>query len=493
MSGCRLAVDEARGESHGTAPRAGGTLTMAVNIDADPAAAQSQLTSSITWRRLVFETLTAYDENGIPQPQLATGWEFSEGGRVLTLRLRPDVLLHSGRAVDARDVIYSLGRTADPDARSQGRSIASVIADMTADDPHTVRIRLQRPASNLFDLFELASVIDHESANDLARGTSVIGTGPFTWESWTPGDSLHLTRNPHYRVPGRPYLDRIEQSTIIDPTALVTAIRGGRAHVGYGSAPLDAKGLSADGRFEIGLSAGAAYSLGLDVLAPPFTDIRVRQAIGYAIDRERIRTQVFAGYGEASSLWWTRNEPGWDETQSTTYRYDPELARSMIAAAGATGKRIVMDVRGLVSVRSMAEIVRYDLEAVGLGVQIQILDSATFDQRLATGKLNPLWATAFGIADLGAATLVSSIPPFLPSGNASHFRADAYQAIVHTALTAPPDKRKASVHALGAYLQEQAFDHSLVVAPLMTLRSRRVRDAAQTRLGALVLDNAYLV
>jgi peptide/nickel transport system substrate-binding protein len=493
LSGCRLAVDEARGATRGTGPRSGGTLMIAVNYDADPAAAQSQLTTSVTWRRLVFETLTAYDGDGIPRPRLAAGWDFSEGGRVVTLHLRPDVLLHSGRALDARDVIASLRRTAEPAARSQGRSIASVITDMTQDDPLTVRLRLKRPAGNLFDLFELASIMDHESVAGLASGTSVIGTGPFVWESWTPGDSLRLTRNTRYRSPGRPYLDRIEQSTIADPTALITAIRGGRAHIAYGPAPLDAKGLSADSRFEVGQSASAAYAVGLDTQAAPFTDLRVRQAIGYAINRERISTQVFAGYGEASSLWWTRNEAGWDAAQSKTYRYDPDRARSMIAQAGAAGTQLVMDARGLPSVRSMAEIVRYDLEAVGLGVRIQMLDNATFDERLVAGTLNPLWAAAFGIADLGAATLVSSIPAFLPAKNASHFRADAYRSVVQAALTATPDTRAASVHALGAYLQEQAFNHSLVVAPVVNVRSRRVRDAAQTRLGALILDNAYLV
>jgi peptide/nickel transport system substrate-binding protein len=493
MSGCRLAVDEARGDSPQGGPRTGGTLTIAANYDADPSAAQSQLTSSISWRRLVFETISEYDDQGVPQPRLATGWEFTEGGRVVTLHLRPDVPLHSGRTMDARDVMYSLRRPTEPAARSQGRSIASVINDMTADGPLTVRLRLDRPASNLFDLFELASIIDHEGADGIADGSALIGTGPFIWESWTPGSSLVLTRNPHYRVPGRPYLDRVEQSTITDATALVTAIRGGRAHVGFGAAPLDAKGLSADGRFEIAPSAAAAYSLGLTVTEPPFTDIRVRQAIGYAVDRERIRTQVFAGYGEASSLWWTRKEPGWDDAQSLTYRHDPERARSMITEAGAAGSPIVMDVMSLLSVRSMAEIVRYDLEAVGLPVQIRVLDILEFNERLAAGRLAPLWATAFGLADLGAATLVSSIPAFLPGRNASHFDSDGYRALVRSALTAAPDEHAASVVALGAYLQEQAFDHSLVVAPLMNVRSRRVRDAGQTRLGALVLDDAYLV
>jgi peptide/nickel transport system substrate-binding protein len=493
LGGCRLAVDEARGASQQSGPRTGGTVTVAVNYDADPMAAQSQLTSSISWRRLVFETLSAYDDQGVPRPQLATGWDFSDGGRVATLHLQRDVLLHSGRAMDARDVMYSLRRPTEPAARSQGRSIASVITDMTADDPWTVRLRLERPASNLFDLFELASIIDHESADGIADGSAMIGTGPFVWESWTPGDSLLLSRNPRYRVPGRPYIDRVEQSAITDATALVTAIRGGRAQIGFGAAPLDAKGLSADGRFEIAPSAAAAYSLGLTVTEPPFTDVRVRQAIGYAVDRERIRTQVFAGYGEASSLWWTRKEPGWNDAQSQTYRYDPDRARSMLSESGVDGSPIVMDVTSLLAVRSMAEIVRYDLEAVGLPVQIRVLDTQDFNERLAGGRMAPLWATGFGMADLGAATLLSSIPAFLPARNASQFSADAYQSLVSSALTAAPEERTGSVFALGAYLQEQAFDHSLVVAPLMNVRSRRVRDASQTRLGALILDDAYLV
>jgi len=494
LSGCRLAVAEARGDTGaGDGPRAGGTLMVAVNSDPAPAAAQSQLTTSMTWRRLVFETLSSYDDNGVPQPALATGWELGEGGRVVTIDLRRDVLLHSGRPMDARDVMYSLKRPAEPASGSQVRSIAALITDMTADDPWTVRVRLSRPAANLFDLFELASIIDHESGAGLADGSAVIGTGPFRWESWVPGSSLSMVRNPHYRVQGRPYLDRIQQTTIGDATALVTAVRGSRAQVAYGTAPLDAKGLSADGRFTVVPSAAAAYSVGITVTEAPFTDVRVRQAIGYAIDRERINSSVFAGYGEASSLWWTRRDPGWSEAQSRAYTFDPDRARALIEQAGAVGSEVVFDVRSILAVRSMAEIVRYDLENVGLRVRIQALDDVTFNQRLAAGKLSALWASAFGLADIGAVTFASSVPAFLPSRNASRFDSAEYRRLVDAALTADEPNRASSVRAIGSFIHEQAFDHCVVVAPLMTVQSRRLRDAGKTALGALRLDDAYLV
>jgi peptide/nickel transport system substrate-binding protein len=493
LSGCRLAVDEARGDVVDGGPRAGGTLTVAVNHDPSPAAAQSQLTTSMTWRRLVFETLSSYDAGGVPQPSLAAGWQLDEGGRLVTVNLRRDVLLHSGRPMDAHDVMYSLTRPAEPAARSQVRSIAELISDMTADDPWTVRLRLERPASNLFDLFELAAIIDHESGDGLEDGSAVVGTGPFVWESWTPGSSLSLARNARYRVPQRPYLDRVEQSTIGDGTALITAVRGGRAHVAYGAAPLDAKGLSADGRFEVVRSAAAAYSVGITVTEPPFDDVRVRRAVGYAIDRERVNSSVFAGYGDPSSLWWTSKDSGWSEAQSRAYTYDPDRARALIAEAGATGREVVLDVRSILAVRSMAEIVRYDLENAGLRVRIQALDDVTFNQRLAAGKLSALWATGFGLADIGAVTFASSVPAFLPDGNASRFESDEYRRLVDAALSAAPQERAASVQAVGAHIQEEAFNQCVVVSPLMAVQSRRLRDAGQTALGALHLDDAYLV
>ncbi|SFJ45473.1 peptide/nickel transport system substrate-binding protein [Amycolatopsis sacchari] len=492
LGGCRLAVNEARG-ADGGGPRQGGTLILAVNSEPTPARVQSQGPTSTTWRDLVFETLTAYDSSGTPQPALATSWELADGGRTVTLRLRDDVRFHTGRPMTAQDVMFSLRRTTQPAAQSQVSSISKLIKDMSAPDAHTVVLRLSRQASNLFDLFQFCSVVDEESARGLDDGSAVIGTGPFRWESWTPGSQLTLVRNTDYRVPGRPYLDRIEQPLITDPTALVTAIRGGRAHIAYGVGPMDARGLSTDDRFTVNQGISVAYSAGMNVTKPPFDKVEVRQAVGYAVDRKRALNQIFAGYGESSSLWWTRKEPGWDAAQAATYTYDPARAKAMIAGAGAAGARVTMDVIGIQAARSLAEVVRYDLEAAGLRVAVRVLDTVDFTRRMANSSLEgELFLNGYGLSDMSAATFVSSVPAFALK-NASRFESPEYATVMNQVLTASPGQRQPAVRRLGTYLQEQAFEQCFLVTQAVNVQSNRVRDLGQTAVGSFVLTDTYLV
>lgn len=491
-SGCRLAVDEARGAAAGNTPRGGGTLVIAVGLEPKPVAAQAQQANSTTWRRLIFETLTAYDSGGTPRPLLATHWKLSDGGRTIAMKLRDDVRFHTGRPMTAEDVIFSLKRTMDPAAVTQAKSVSDLITDMTADGDHELRIRLSRPASNLFDMFELAAVVDRETEAGLASGRQVIGTGPFVWKSWTPGSQLTLVRNRHFHTPGRPYLDRIEQPYISDPTALVTAIRSGRADIAYGAAPLDAKGASEDERYVIDIGVTVDYAVNMNVRLRPFDDVRVRQAVGYAVDRARILDQVFAGYGRTSSLWWTEKEKGWSAREAGAYTYDPARARRMITDAGAAGAEVTIDVLGIATAQGVAQIVRYNLEAAGLRVRTRVLDPIEYTNLQTAHKLGQMFVNGYGIADLSAATLVSSHPAFA-SVNASNFRSPEYDAAIERAAAASSGERPAAVRALGAYMQREAFSQSLVNAKSTTIRSRRVRGARMTYLGAFALDDTYVV
>lgn len=191
-----------------------------------------------------------------------------------------------------------------------------------------------------------------------------------------------------------------------------------------------------------------AYVFGLNTSLPPFNDQRVRQAVGYAIDRERIVKQVFAGYGDTSSLWWSRREPGWDAAQAAAYRYDPARAKAMLRQAGAAGAQVTIDVINTLSVQSVAQIVRYDLEAAGLRVATKVYENVDFSNRVVKGALGQAYLNNVGMADMSAATIVSASPMFTPSRNPSHFDAPEYDAAVDAALTASAAGRPVAVRRL---------------------------------------------
>ncbi|GHJ40956.1 hypothetical protein Sm713_65650 [Streptomyces sp. TS71-3] len=212
----------------------------------------------------------------------------------------------------AEDVVHSLQQVSKPANASQLASLAAQFTRITASGPLEVAITLAKPlGAALFDVFEMTPIVDREGADGLRDGSRVIGTGPFRWGRWRPGVQLSLERNPHYREPGRPYIDRVEIPVITDPTALLSALRSGRAHIAQGLAALDIEALRGDRRYRaVDTKGGILMPLGLDVTQAPFDDRRVRQAVGLAIDRDRLLAQVLAGQGTATDLWWGGQEPG---------------------------------------------------------------------------------------------------------------------------------------------------------------------------------------
>ncbi|MFF0146184.1 ABC transporter substrate-binding protein [Amycolatopsis sulphurea] len=140
----------------------------------------------------MFETLIDYDRSGATQPAPATGWDLADGGRTVAVHPRDDVKFYSGRTRTAQDVMFSLQRAAQPAAQSQARSIATLIADMSAPDPHIVVIRLKAAGGKMADLFAIASIVDGVAAKGLNDDSNVIGTGLFLWQSRQQGSQLTL-------------------------------------------------------------------------------------------------------------------------------------------------------------------------------------------------------------------------------------------------------------------------------------------------------------
>jgi len=124
--------------------------------------------------------------------------------------------------------------------------------------------------------------------------TAASGTGRFEWKSYTPGGKIVLTKYADYRDAENTHLDTIQIDVIGDPTALVSAVRSGRAQYAVGVPPVDARSLSQQPGFERVTTGGSAFPIAFDVTKPPFDNKIARQAVQYAIDRDRIVEQAEA-------------------------------------------------------------------------------------------------------------------------------------------------------------------------------------------------------
>jgi peptide/nickel transport system substrate-binding protein len=490
LSGCAVAQQNAPAETTG-APVEGGTLRVAAAADAQPQFVMANRAGNWSWRRLVFESLVEKDAQAEPQPLLATSWEYNDDRTELTLELREGVTFHSGREFTADDVVFTLEQVKNPANGSQLAGVAKDIESVTATSDSEVVIDLASPSASLFDLLDLTPIVDSETWAGIADGTEVVGTGPFTWESWTPGASIELAQNEKYWSKDGPYLDEVEVSIIPDATAIQSALKAGAADVAIGMPQSDVALLADDKSFELADAGGVFYPFGIDVTQAPFDNPVARQALGYAIDRERIADQVFGGDAVVTDLWRTPESPGYPDDLAEHFEYDPEKAKELLEESGAAGANLTITFANLPVMKNLFEIVQNNLTEAGLNVTAEALDVPDYDKRQVEGTLGQSFLLLHGMVGFSSATIIDAMPS-IRQGNPSHFDTPEYSELKTAVREATEKTQAAALEELSSYMLEQSFSHIIAVAPQYHVYTAKLQDLKAASLGSIVATDAYL-
>ncbi|WP_254699107.1 ABC transporter substrate-binding protein [Rhodococcus sp. SGAir0479] len=500
-TGCASAVAELRSGaavSGDVTARRGGTVRVGL---ANDLVAGGILTSSndaiITTVGLVYETLIRYPGDSLePQPSLATSWQLAADRLSLDLRLRDDVHFHSGRRFTSADAEFALRTYADPKWTAQLRSTAATITGYDTSDPARLVLTFARPIGNIFDLLDIVPMIDRDTVAELAAGETYIGTGPFVLASRTPNSQIVFERNSNYWRPDRPYLDRVEAAVITDSSALLANVRSGRIDYTGALTYRDANNLTRLGGFSVVEEEGAEgqFYLGTNVASPALQDVRVRRAIAYAVDRERIVDEVFRGAAYPANLPWPRHSPAYDEDRNTTYTLDPDRARALLAEVGELPPIPLTYAAGSPSNETIAQIVQADLAAVGLTVELDPVENAVAVKQLIAGQFPGLWLLTHSFAQYTPATLTVSAYPFNARRNASNFTDADYLAAAEAAwpVSGEEPEALARYRAVNDQLLEHLFLIELAVVVPRLVTTSRLRGFGWTRRTEPQLADAFL-
>ncbi|MDQ6900520.1 MAG: ABC transporter substrate-binding protein [Candidatus Dormibacteraeota bacterium] len=493
LTGCTSAANSGAGTSSG--PKKGGTLHMAQVPDIIPSGLFGQNFPNTAVGRLVYNTLTEYDHKTLkPNPSLATSWQLAGDGTSLTLELRKDVKFHSGRPFGPDDVIFSIQNIQDPKRASQLRSTAAVITDASGSGS-TVKLRLSHAASNLFDLFEIMFIVDKDTLPDMLSGKNLNGTGPFVWKQWNPGDSVALSKNPNYWKSGRPYLDGVELRIIPQAQSLLSSLQAQQTELALGLAPKDYVGLKNNPAFttQVADTGDAAYYVGCNVKVPPFDRKEVRQAVAYAVDKERILKEVFSGVGNVTSIPWPKSSPAYTDAAATHYSYNPNKAKQILQSAGLTNVQAQLAFNsGSPPLSPMAQIVQFNLQQIGITTQTVSYDAAQFIQKLQAGTLPGLWVNVHGFSQLHPATLIVSAFPFNAAKNASNLNDPVYVDLANQAFRASEGSAKAVYQKVTDYLLDQQFVIDSVISPGTFVSVNKFKNFTYNMFDYLDFDEAYL-
>jgi peptide/nickel transport system substrate-binding protein len=493
-TGCKSAVDQQ--DAGDGKPTRGGTLRIVQGADVQPATLMSQNNPNFSLDRLVFNFLVDYNHKTLePEPELATAWQQSDGGKTLTFTLRKGVTFHDGRAFTAADVIADLKIVQRPEVASQVKAIANQIASMRADSDNKLTITFKKAMSNVFDLFLMMPIIDPSTADQLFAGKRFNGTGPFVVKKYTPGQGFSLSRNDKYWLSGRPYLDGVEIGVVRDSQSMLSSLRAGQSELALDLAPLDATTVKEDPAYKLVESDAhdsVAY-VGYNVKVPLLSNKLVRQAISYSVDRQRILKQVLGSIGQTTSLPWAPSSPAYDQSKAGHYSHDVVKAKALLQQAGASGAAVnVYYDAGFGPNTGMAEIIQFDLTAAGLRPTLQPLQASDFLTKLRSGGFEGIFLTGHGFGQLNPATLLSGAFPFNFAKNASSFDNQQYKDLAAKVwfTSGPPSPEV--VGQINDFLLDQQFVSDLVTGSHTFTTSSRLHGLNYTMLDYIDLDNAYL-
>lgn len=492
LAGCTSAVSQGGTPSDSAEPVRGGTITIVQSADPLPNITAAGRAGNNAWMASALETLVRTDiETAEPVGLLAESWELSDDSLTLDITLHDDVVFHNGKELTAADIKANIERAADPASGSRFVAAISTWESVEAIDDTTLQIVFATPSSNVFDVLEGIYIVDPDTFDGLPDGSEVIGTGPYVFGGWEPGVGFELTRNEEYRDPEVGYLDSIEFAIITDATANVSALRSDRAQMSTGLSAADVKSFETNNAYQVFKSGGTIWTLGVDVTVPPYDNPVVRQAIGYAIDRDRINEQVMGGTGTTTDLWWGPGTPGYSEELADHYTYDPDKAREMLEAEGAVGADLPIIVASIPIVQSAYEILQNNLQEVGINATAVTVSVTEFDEMQAAGNMGPGFINFHGQVGLSAATLIGTLPA-IREGNPSKFWPDEYVSLREDLLQASTDDYPAAVESLSEYMIDEAFTQPFVQAPGLTVASAALQGTAYTQQGYLDLRDAFL-
>jgi methyl-accepting chemotaxis protein/ABC-type transport system substrate-binding protein len=338
------------------APVQGGKLTTATvlwqKLTFDPAYTSASALGYLA--KAVHATLIKYGEGAELIPDLAERWEVLEQGHVYRFHLRRGVKFHNGRTFEARDVYESFLRLLLPEMNSTGswilrsvRGAEDVLAGRTRTltgivirDAYTIDIQLTEPLAFFLSLVTTpeTAILPAEEGKDAERyRLRGIGAGPFRVEEAVDGQRARLVRNTSYFVPGEPHLDELTfRLDLRSFREVADAFFAGELDIAHGIPPKVVSEIRKDPRYSAYLlttiQLHTSY-IGWDSSSPPFNRTEVRQALNYAIDRQRINDQIYAGQLVAAPSLLPPGLLGYDE-KLRGYSHDPERARALLREGG---------------------------------------------------------------------------------------------------------------------------------------------------------------
>jgi len=392
-----------------------------------------------------------------------------------TVRLKDGIEFHNGKTVGADDVIFSLQRITDPKDPKVGNSSISYIdrKNLKKIDERTVRIPLNLTNAafpdDLGQYFNAIVPTDYDPKKP-------VGTGPFKYQSFSPGERSVFVKNPNYWQPGRPYADQLVIIDFPDDTARTNALLGGQVEAINNLPAAQVKSLQGNpGLKVLNSPTGAWQPFTMRIDAAPFDDVKVRQAMRLLVDRKQMIQQVLSGYGSVANDLYARYDPMY-ASDLAQRNQDLEQAKSLLKSAGKEGLSVELVTSPVFNgVVEAAQVFAEQAKGAGVNVKVRKVDTGTFygDNYLKWPFAQDFWASRVYLAQVAQGDLPNS--PF----NETHWGKGKFESLINEARgTVDEAKRKEILHQA----QQMQYDQGGYIIPYFS----NIIDAYSSKVSGFV-------
>jgi peptide/nickel transport system substrate-binding protein len=421
--------------------RRGGTLRVGVagggaddSIDAHVLATVPDISRAFQ----LYEPLAGRDINSDFELVLAESIEPDKKAQAWTVRLRPGITFHNGKALTADDVLFSLRRIIDPkDPKTGAASIGYIDIDRSRKlDDRTVRVELKFPNVGFPDdvgqYFNSIVPTDYDPKKP-------VGTGPFKFDSFVAGQRSVFKKNPDYWREGLPRVDEVTIIDFPDDTPRLNALLSGQVDAITNLPPGQIAQVKANDQFKVLISeTGGWQPFTMRVDQAPFDDVKVRQAMRLLVDRKQLIAQVLSGQGRVANDLYSPYDPAYN-SDLPQRRQDLDRAKSLLKQAGQSDLRVELVTspvfQGIVEA---AQVIAEEAKGAGVTINVRKVDPGTFygDNYLKWTFAQDFWATRTYLSQVAQGSLPDS--PF----NETHWKDPEFLDLIAQARAELDDAKR---------------------------------------------------
>ncbi len=415
----------------------------------------------------VYEGLVKLDQDGKIVPALATKWSVSADNKTYTFDLTDKAKFTNGAAFTADDAVFSINRV-KTDWTTSLKAAMNVVAEAKALNPTQLQVTLSAPSNDwLYRMTtHLGAMFSKTGVEDLAN--KPVGTGPYTFTSWNRGDAITLTRNESYWG-AKPYYQSVVLKYFKDATALNNALLSGSINVVTTVQAPEALGqFTSNAKYQVieGTTNGEVL-LSFNNKNDIFKDKKVRLAIRHAIDHKALMDTCWAGKGSLIGSFVPPTDPWYEDLTGVT-PFDKAKATALLTEAGKAGATLRLRVPTLPYATSCGQVVKSQLEAVGLKVQ---LDSLEFPAAWLT--------TVFKGGDFDMSIVAHVEPRDLAAvfGNPdyyTHYATPEIQALFKAADEGTAEQQVTNLKKAGRLIAEDAAADVLFLLPNLMVADKGI-------------------